>query len=303
MKRTLWLLLLALIAAAGLSPPGARAQAAVSLDAYRETVTRARELVAGERPAGAADLLAGVTAVDLPARGTVAVDHGWFVDALRAETPDLEAVAARLEALDDELAAWPAGQVTPGAFDLLAEVLARPEFQPDVAPDMGPLQQWIEDLLARLPRLPRLPWLGRALLGLAVAVVAAVVAYYAAGLWGSFAARAEVEEEALDEESLSAGQARARSQERARAGDFRSAVRLLYLSTLLLLEEQDLLRYDRCLTNREYLRQVAARPGLVERLRPVVDTFDEVWYGQVEPDQARYRAYEQQVARLQEVAR
>lgn len=86
------------------------------------------------------------------------------------------------------------------------------------------------------------------------------------------------------------------------AGDYRTAVRLLYLSTLLLLEERKLLRYDRTLTNREYLRQVADNPSLVGALRPVVDTFDEVWYGQVEPDAGGYEAYARQVDRVREEA-
>jgi hypothetical protein len=86
------------------------------------------------------------------------------------------------------------------------------------------------------------------------------------------------------------------------AGDYRVAVRLLYLSTLLLLEERKLLCYDRTLTNREYLGQVADNPSLGEALRPVVDTFDEVWYGQVEPDAGGYEAYARQVDRVREEA-
>ena len=133
-------------------------------------------------------------------------------------------------------------------------------------------------------------------------LIAGVVAYIAAGLWGSFAAQAEVEAEGAGAEPLTAGQALARSREMAVAGDYRTAVRLLYLSTLLLLEERKLLRYDRTLTNREYLGQVADDPSLGEALRPVVDTFDEVWYGQVEPDAAGYEAYARQVDRVREEA-
>jgi hypothetical protein len=42
-------------------------------------------------------------------------------------------------------------------------------------------------------------------------------------------------------------------------GDYRTAVRYLYLSLLLLLEEHGLLRYDRPLTDREYLQASRSR--------------------------------------------
>ena len=161
---------------------------------------------------------------------------------------------------------------------------------------------WLSKLFDWLPDLPPVPFLGDLLLISAAVVLAAVVGYFASGLWGSFVAQAELDEAGLAGAALTSGQALSRSREMAQAGDYRTAVRLLYLSTLLLLEERHLLRYDRTLTNREYLRQVADHPDLAGELRPVVDTFDEVWYGQVEPDAERYDAYARQVDHLREVA-
>src|SRR5262249_5283931 len=44
------------------------------------------------------------------------------------------------------------------------------------------------------------------------------------------------------------------------ASDYRSAIRYLYLSSLLLLDERGVIHYDRTLTNREHLRQVVDKP-------------------------------------------
>ncbi len=274
----------------------------VSQETYRQSVALALELVERDEPHLAADLLAGIAAVELPDGEVMPVDHGWFVGGLRASEPDLEAVSARLAALLGELEAWPPGAVAPDAFERLAAILSRPEFQPRQEPDLNPLLEWLAEQLDFLPNLPSLPWLGNLLVVGGLALLAGIVAYIAAGLWGTFAAQAEVEAEGAGAEPLTAGQALSRSREMAMAGDYRTAVRLLYLSTLLLLEERKLLRYDRTLTNREYLGQVADRPSLGEALGPVVDTFDEVWYGQVEPDAEGYEAYARQVDRVREEA-
>lgn len=273
----------------------------MSLDAYRQAIAQALILVEGGESHQAADLLVGITTVALPSGETIPVDHSWFVAALRSDEPDLTAVSARLAALSHELDVWPARPPAPDAFEKLAAVLARPEFQPQPQVDLSPLLEWLSQLFDFLPDLSGIPWLGNLLLIGAVVVLAGIVAYFATGLWGSFVAQAETDEEGAEAGLLTAGQALNRSREMAQAGDYRTAVRLLYLSTLLMLEERNLLRYDRTLTNREYLRQVADKPSLEGMLRPVVDTFDEVWYGQVEPDAERYEAYAHQVDQVREV--
>jgi len=81
-------------------------------------------------------------------------------------------------------------------------------------------------------------------------------------------------------------------------GDYRAAVRSLYLSALLWLDEQDLLRYDRALTNREHLERAQRNPDLLLRLKPVIETFDQVWYGHAPVDAALFAAYRQQIETL-----
>ena len=63
------------------------------------------------------------------------------------------------------------------------------------------------------------------------------------------------------------------------ANDFRGALRFLYLSAILHLQERGVLPYDKSLTNREYLHQAQTNIDLQTTLGPVVTLFDEVWYG------------------------
>jgi hypothetical protein len=100
------------------------------------------------------------------------------------------------------------------------------------------------------------------------------------------------------EANLTARTAFAQAGETARAGDRRTAVRLLYLAALLWLDERGRLRYDRALTNREYLERLREVPDLRTRLAPIVATFDRVWYGHEPLDEAQFAEYRAQVEAL-----
>ncbi len=99
---------------------------------------------------------------------------------------------------------------------------------------------------------------------------------------------------------LSSRAAMQRAQTLSSQGDYRNAVRYLYLSSLLILDEQGLLRYDRSRTNREYLRSVSSQPQLAGSLRDVIDVFDRVWYGFESVDEEAYRSYVKHVDELRE---
>ena len=61
--------------------------------------------------------------------------------------------------------------------------------------------------------------------------------------------------------------------------NFRDALRFLYLSAIFHLQERGILTYDKSLTNLEYLHTLQAHAELQEALRPVIQVFDDVWYG------------------------
>lgn len=95
-----------------------------------------------------------------------------------------------------------------------------------------------------------------------------------------------------------AAEARSQASLQAESGDYRQAVRSLFLSALLHLREADLLRYADSQTNREVLANLGPRDPVRPHLEPVVETFDRVWYGVREPDEQTFRAYSREVDAL-----
>jgi hypothetical protein len=65
----------------------------------------------------------------------------------------------------------------------------------------------------------------------------------------------------------------------ARAGDFRSAIRKLYVSLLYDLAERRLIELEDSATNHEYLSRVSKHRSLIPPMRFLTDRFDYVWYG------------------------
>ena len=95
-----------------------------------------------------------------------------------------------------------------------------------------------------------------------------------------------------------AAEAREQASAQAQSGDYRQAVRSLFLSALLHLRENDLLHYVDSQTNREVLASLPPRSPARPHLKPVVETFDRVWYGVREPDEQTFDAYRQEVNAL-----
>ncbi|MBK8046909.1 MAG: DUF4129 domain-containing protein [Anaerolineales bacterium] len=67
------------------------------------------------------------------------------------------------------------------------------------------------------------------------------------------------------------------------------------------MEERGLVVVDRSLTNREMLARVPNNHPVRPHLQPVVDTFDEVWYGMHEPDAAAFTSYGASIEALNKV--
>jgi hypothetical protein len=77
----------------------------------------------------------------------------------------------------------------------------------------------------------------------------------------------------------------------ARAGDFRAAVRKLYISLLYELSERNLVEIEESATNRDYLARLARFETLVPPLRQMTDRFDVAWYGMFPTSQEEFSAY------------
>jgi hypothetical protein len=259
----------------------------------------------GESPlAQAADRIEAVKWVQLASGEIVPVDNAQLVTDLRVPSPgwlELNRLESRLRALTETHRDWSRASPDPFAMSKLQEVLARPEFQPQAPRQPSWFQEWLNEQLSRIGlrnvRLPNLNW---AITLVGVMVLAAVVFFFIRTLRANLVSRQDLEE-AINGGKLSSSSALKQAQQLAAGADYRSAVRYLYLAAVLSLDERGLLRFDKALTNREVLRQTSTHAQLKSELRPVVETFDQVWYGLQPISDEQYHEYEQQVARAREV--
>ncbi len=282
---------------------------ALPVEAYWDQVRATRALIAELQDAPytvrrarlleAAGQWEDVTAVLLPNGTIVPVDTSFLVSLLQADPPDLEALDRLLGALLSARDQLPETARTAGDLRALDRVLARAEFQwEEQATSSNTL---LEDILRFFSRLLSGPGLQYLLLGLGGTALAVIVFYVVRSLLEGVVAESRANGEmGEEEEELSAEAALKRAEVLAEAHDYRTAVRYLYLSSLLLLEERGLLRYKRSLTNREYLRSVSHLPQLAGVLQDVVEVFERVWYGYQVLDEAAYARYE---ARIDELSR
>jgi hypothetical protein len=254
-----------------------------------------------------AERLVATSSVRLPEGQSIPVDNGWLREALKGGDPDLRAIAARLGAILDALA-QPDSSAPPDALERLQQILDNPPFkEPPADPNAGrwwrDFWDWVGRVLEALLRpvgtaaRPASQTIGWVILAIGGLLLAGVIGYLLLGLRRSMAAEARAADDD-PEAGLTARTALDQAGEIARGGDYRAAMRYLYLSALLWLDERDLLRYDRALTNREYLERLRDNAALRERLRPVVETFDQVWYGHAPLDAQSFATYRAQVEAL-----
>lgn len=197
---------------------------------------------------------------------------------------------------------------------LLDEVWARPEFnQPESWWDRfwRWFEEWWNSLFPNQPQsdaVTEVTDATAALINWGIVIVGGVLlalllSYWLSNLFGDMVAEAELRrrQESGEEEPLTAEAARRQASSLAQAGDYRQAVRRLYLSALLTLEERRLISLDRSWTNRELLEHTVHNRSLQSHLQPVVETFDDVWYGVHEPDAGTFTSYEAAIDELGEV--
>ncbi len=242
-----------------------------------------------------------IDTVRLPDGTTLPVDNTWLAESLASANPDLVTIEARLGALVDALA-QPDAAVSDDAQQRLQTMLNRPPFAAAETQEslIGRFFSWVlrvlERLLSPINVSPQtgsvVVWLF-AILG--AALLLGVLLYLLLGMRVSLAHEARMDQDADPDANLTASEAVQQATALARGGDYRSAVRYLYLSSLLWLDERGLLRYDRMLTNREYLDRLAHNHELRDRMIPIVDTFDRVWYGHTPLDAEGFASYQQQV--------
>lgn len=261
------------------------------------------------------EIIAGLetsTIVQLNSGEIVPVDNRLLVNTLRAEPFDKQQALAILQSLLNARRQFPNRIFSSADLDSLKAITARPEFQWRQA-QPGKLEEWWQGVLDQFLR-----WLERILgngqrsgqgeagqpssIPLIASVLLALILFFVfrtlfADLIQEVRAKNGEDDAA---EALTADTAFEKAQTLSRGGDYRSAVRYLYLSSLLRLDERGMLRYDRSKTNREYLRSVAKSPELARPLAEVIDVFDNVWYGYHSLDEETFRHYSKRVEELKE---
>lgn len=244
-----------------------------------------------------------ITGVELPTGEVVEVQP------LLANAYTADIALARLRLVQNQLA-LSASDNTEARLAQLDRVFERPEFGSVSLAER--FRRWIQNLIRGvLPKQPPESSLSTVaesaadLITWIIGVVGALIlvfllSFWLQGLLGHFVADAELRRRGAsgDTPPLTAAQAQQQAAALAQAGDYRQAVRQLYLATLLRLEDRGLIKRDRSLTNREVFKQVATSADMRQRFKPVVDTFDRVWYGVREPDAVTYLGYERDIESL-----
>lgn len=239
----------------------------------------------------------------------VRVDNEYLIRLLRAEQPDLEKIDGLLSALLDAHKTYPKQVFSTAELVSLHTILSQPEFAwVEQAPN--PLSEWFQKIWEAINR-----WLNKnfgdngisipvnttLITVIASILLAAVLVFVFRTLFVDFIKESKINgEEDGESEPLTSDAAFERAQQLSRGGDYRSAVRYLYLSSLLLMDERGVLRYDRSKTNREYLRSVANSPELAQPLEEVIEVFDNVWYGYHSLEEDTFKHYSDRVEELKD---
>ncbi len=256
--------------------------------------------------------LGPIHSVGLPGRVPVLVSTGPLVAAVgAAETvkdsdtkiETLHALSRQIGLLRSSLQSAPAPADVASVAASARAVLAGPEFafDPPPPPSLADrISAWLDRVFRpRTPtRAPSGPNINPAVVkGILIAIAAGAFAILVAVLVQTIGRRdSKARPLALDEEEAVLMEARdndsllALAEQQAKTGDYRRAFRLVYLASLVALDTDGVLRFDRSKTNWEYLRALRAtgRGDVYMALSPLTREFDLVWYGFAPTNSSQY---------------
>ena len=277
----------------------------------RDSIQHLGEFSGEERNKTLADLASQWEAiVEVEVDGQVVpVDNGYLIQLLQAEQPDPEKIEGLLTALLQAHQTYPQRVFSSADLGPLHEILSRPEFTwQESAPN--PVDTWLQQIWEAINR-----WLNDIFgersfsiplnqnwITLVASLLLATIFYFVfRTLFIDFTKETRLRNEGEDvSEPITSEAAFEKAQILSRGGDYRSAVRYLYLSALLIMDERGVLRYDRSKTNREYLRSVSKSPELSEPLEEVIEVFDNVWDGYHPLEGDSFKQYSDRVEELKE---
>jgi hypothetical protein len=262
------------------------------------------------------------------------VDNSWLHQAVEnLEQADgdkrysqLASIAARLESLGQRLQSALRQQASVTAIatqDRLRQILARSEYQPEEKKDsalqswLKKIQQKIRELLAKLffknPSAPGpSPGSLQALRWLIIAALIASLGWAAVLLLQRFQLRqarlkddgeGDETREILGEEfaaDVTTDDLIKTAAEMARKGEYRLAIRRVYLALLYELEQRNKLRLHRAKTNLDYLSELKNEPYIYPPVSILTNSYERVWYGHAVATMEDYAGF---IEKYREVAR
>ena len=283
------------------------------ITAARDALTQSQSLAGAPRDTAiqrARDALTGIDGVTVDGTRYPAPQSDALV-ALRRTPPDTERAVAELTSLRGLLADEQATVPDPQARRNLDRVLSDRAFheaEPNAVQAQAiRFQSWIGEQLRRLfrpfqrvqpPDVPAntpgagpvarlLALLGSPLLLILVALaLAAVIAFVVTRRWRK---REKKTANAAAPPSRTAAEWRQHADMLAAQGEYRAAVRALFLGALTELDERRLVAFDPALTDREYLREAQRQQSwLAEPLRPFVRLVESIVYADAPCHAAEY---------------
>ncbi|MBU7006827.1 DUF4129 domain-containing protein [Phosphitispora fastidiosa] len=179
--------------------------------------------------------------------------------------------------------------------DMLEEILSRPDF---ILSRLA--GSWIDRGTAMAERLlfgilgtdGRIAWWGYVLLLLSVAGLLFLV-YFAASRVSRvfFPDRAAAGQESAEPGGTDYNGFRETASRYADAGDYREAVRYLYLSLLMFLDGQQLIQFRMSKTNLDYLGELRKSSADSDRFTGAANFFERKWYGMENCTDTDYREF------------
>lgn len=297
------------------APLTARAQEettpAASLERYRRAVAEAMTLLQADPPrlADARQALSDIDAATL-ANGEPVLLAPLLGD---PDMPvDVETARLRLQTVATQLDAAGADR-TAERIAVLEEVLAGLDFQRRLS-WLDQLRHWLANLFERLapetqPDVAPGPLsesmaqvAGWIVIGGAAALLLFLLVRWLQTLLQAFVRNEQGATQTGDLMPTTPAEARQAASRYAQGGDYRSAVRQLYLAALLTLQDRRIVPRDPSLTNREVLARTPDDHPSHKPLQSVVEVFDDVWYGVHEPDGDTFERYRRAVDTLEQNA-
>ncbi|MFC1719405.1 DUF4129 domain-containing protein [Candidatus Poribacteria bacterium] len=182
----------------------------------------------------------------------------------------------------------------------LEEILSTEEFKGS-SPQPPWWSKWIERLLRRLPG--GVGWVGRLLEWMlylaAVLALVSVCVFIARRFRRSPSFTTNYSIPAESEYNTDPEAVRNQAHECFQRGEYRQAIRYLYLSLLLNLDKVGILKYDIAKTNGEYLSEArVSMSGRVEKFASLTRFFEQKWYGMEESSAGDFQQCEETFAEL-----